>query len=173
MSNFLEETSSLSRSIVFFCFFVLIAEEGFLISPCYFSELCIQMDISFVFFFAFLLLSFSQLFVRPPQTAIFRSTPRSLIFGFVPSRVGCVAPRKFQVNKYGHFCAGHLGSTSGASQLASPLHQILIYRLHFSRPAGESPPVIPNPFVTLSIKENYIYGFKSRADIWKVFITKV
>ena len=127
----------------------------------------------FPFLLCFLLLSFSQLFVRPPLTVIFRSTPRGLIFGFVPSRVGCVAPRKFQVNKCGHFCAGHLGSTSGAGQLASPLHQILIYRLHFSRPAGESPTVIPNPFVTFSIKENDIYGFKSRTDIWKVFITKV
>ena len=34
-SNFLEEISSLSHSIVFFCFFALITEEGFLISPCY------------------------------------------------------------------------------------------------------------------------------------------
>ena len=39
---------------------------GFLISPCYSLELCIQMGISFLFSFAF---SFSsQLFVRPPQT---------------------------------------------------------------------------------------------------------
>ena len=50
-------------------FFALIIEEGFLISSCYSLELCIQMGISFLFFF-FLLLFFSQLFVRPPQTAI-------------------------------------------------------------------------------------------------------
>ena len=36
ISNFLEEISSLSHSIVFFHFFALITEEGFLISPCYF-----------------------------------------------------------------------------------------------------------------------------------------
>ena len=35
ISNFLEETSSLSHSIVFLYFFALIAEEGFFISPCY------------------------------------------------------------------------------------------------------------------------------------------
>ena len=35
ISNFLEEISSLSHSVVFLCFFALIAEEGFLISPCY------------------------------------------------------------------------------------------------------------------------------------------
>ena len=35
ISNFLEEISSLSHSIVFLYFFVLITEEGFLISPCY------------------------------------------------------------------------------------------------------------------------------------------
>ena len=34
MSNILEEISSLSHSIVFLYFCALIAEEGFLISPC-------------------------------------------------------------------------------------------------------------------------------------------
>ena len=41
VSDFLEEISSLSHSVVFLCFFVLIAEEGFLISPCYSLEFCI------------------------------------------------------------------------------------------------------------------------------------
>ena len=40
ISNFLEEISSLSHSIVFLSFFALITEEGFLISPCYSLELC-------------------------------------------------------------------------------------------------------------------------------------
>ena len=35
ISNFLEEISSLSHSVVFLYFFALIAEEVFLISPCY------------------------------------------------------------------------------------------------------------------------------------------
>ena len=43
ISNFLEEISSLSYSIVFLYFFALITEEGFLIFPCYSLELCIQM----------------------------------------------------------------------------------------------------------------------------------
>ena len=43
--NFPEEISSLSHSIVFLYFFALISEEGFLISPCYSLELCIQMGI--------------------------------------------------------------------------------------------------------------------------------
>ena len=68
ISNFLEEISSLSHSVVFLYFFALIAEEGFLISSCYSLELCIQMFISFLFCFS--LLFFSQLFVRPSQTAI-------------------------------------------------------------------------------------------------------
>ena len=55
ITNFLEETSSLSHSIVFLHFFTPITEEGFLISPCYSLELCIQMLISFLFSFAFLL----------------------------------------------------------------------------------------------------------------------
>ena len=42
ISNFLEEISNFSHSIVFLYFFALITEEGFLISPCYSLELCIQ-----------------------------------------------------------------------------------------------------------------------------------
>ena len=66
---FSKEISSLSNSIVFHYFFALMAEEGFLISPCYSLKLCIRMLI-FPFLFCFSLLFFSQLFVRPPQTAI-------------------------------------------------------------------------------------------------------
>ena len=54
ISNFLEEISSLSYSVAFLYFFALINEEGFLISPCYSLELCIQMGISFLFSFVFL-----------------------------------------------------------------------------------------------------------------------
>ena len=46
ISNFLEEISSVSHSIVFLYFFALITEEGFLISSCNSLELCIQMGIS-------------------------------------------------------------------------------------------------------------------------------
>ena len=58
ISNFLEVISSLSHSIVFLYFFALIAKEGFLISPWYFLERCIQMSISFLFSFAFHFYSF-------------------------------------------------------------------------------------------------------------------
>ena len=39
VSNFLEEMSSLSHSVVFLYFFALVTQEGFLISPCYSLEL--------------------------------------------------------------------------------------------------------------------------------------
>ena len=58
ISNFLEEISSLSHSVVFLYLFTLIAEEGFLISPGCSLELCIQMGISFLFSFAFCFRSF-------------------------------------------------------------------------------------------------------------------
>ena len=58
ISNFLEEISSLSCSVVLLYFFALIAEEGFLICSCYSLELCIQMLISFLFSFAFCFSSF-------------------------------------------------------------------------------------------------------------------
>ena len=68
ISNFLQEISSLSHSIVFFYFFALITEEGFFLFPCYSLQLFIQMGISFLFSFAFPFSS--QLFVMPPQTAV-------------------------------------------------------------------------------------------------------
>ena len=58
ISNFPEEISSLSHSIVFLYSFALITEEGFLISPCYSWELCIQVGVSFPFSFAFSFSSF-------------------------------------------------------------------------------------------------------------------
>ena len=68
VSNFLEEISSLSHSVVFLYFFALITEEDFLLSPCCSLELCIQMGITFLLL-CLSLLFFSQLFVRPPQAA--------------------------------------------------------------------------------------------------------
>ena len=56
--NFLEVISSHSHSVVFLYFFALIAEEGFLISPYYCLELCIQLGISFLFSLAFHFSSF-------------------------------------------------------------------------------------------------------------------
>ena len=53
ISNFVEEISSLSHSTDFLCFCAMITEEGFLISPCYSLEFCIQMGLSFLFSFAF------------------------------------------------------------------------------------------------------------------------
>ena len=58
ISNFLENISSLSHSIVSLYFFSLISEDGFLISPCYSLELCIHMGVSFLFCFAFCISSF-------------------------------------------------------------------------------------------------------------------
>src|SRR5574341_678648 len=58
ISDFLEEISSLSHSVVFLNFFSLITKEGFLISPRFSLELCIQMGILVLFSFAFRFSSF-------------------------------------------------------------------------------------------------------------------
>ena len=58
ISNFLEEISSLSHSIVFLYFFALITDEGFLFSPCYSLEFCIQMGIPYFSFSPLLFTSF-------------------------------------------------------------------------------------------------------------------
>ena len=60
ISDFLEEISSLSHSVVFLYFLALITKEGFLISSCYSLELCIQMGISFLFSFTFHFPSFQE-----------------------------------------------------------------------------------------------------------------
>ena len=62
ISNFLEEISILSHSVVLLCLFALITEEGFLISPCYSLELFIQMGISFLFSLPLASLLFSAIF---------------------------------------------------------------------------------------------------------------
>ena len=69
ISNYLDEISSLSYSIVFLYFFALITEEGFLLSLLFFGTLHSDGYI-FPFLLCLLLLFFSQLFVRPPQTTI-------------------------------------------------------------------------------------------------------
>ena len=69
ISNFLDEISSLSPSIVFLYFFALNAEEGFLISLLFFGTLHSNGFI-FPFLLCLSLLFFSQLFVRPPQKII-------------------------------------------------------------------------------------------------------
>ena len=70
IANFLEEITNLFHSTVSLGFFALITEECFHISPCYSLELCIQMGVSLFFFLCFLFLFFSQLLLRPSQTAI-------------------------------------------------------------------------------------------------------
>jgi len=42
ISNFLEEISSLSQSVVFLYYFALITAEGFLISSCYSLEMGLE-----------------------------------------------------------------------------------------------------------------------------------
>ena len=68
ISNFLQDISSLSHSVVFLYFFALITEEGFLISPCYSFEFCIQMGISFFFYFAFDFSSFHSYLYAPSDS---------------------------------------------------------------------------------------------------------
>ena len=63
--------SCLFHSIPFLYFFALFTSEAFLISPCCSLELCIQIGLSFLFFFPlpFTSLIFSAI-VRPTQTTI-------------------------------------------------------------------------------------------------------
>ena len=65
ISNFLEKIPSLSHSIAFLCFFALITEEGFLISPCY------SLDSAFKWVYRFFSLS---LFASLLFTAIYKAS---------------------------------------------------------------------------------------------------
>ena len=66
---YLLKRSYLYHSIVFLCFFALLTEEGFLISPAILGTLNSN-EYIFPFLVCLSLLFFSQLFVRPPQTTI-------------------------------------------------------------------------------------------------------
>ena len=92
ISNFLEEISSLSHSVVFLYFFALIAEEFFLISPCYSLELCIQMLISFFFFsFVFTYLLFTA--IRKAASDNHFAFLHSFFLGMVLIPVSCSMSR--------------------------------------------------------------------------------
>ena len=69
ISNFLEEISGLSHSIVSLCFFALITEEGFLMSVLFFGTLHSDGNI-FPLLHCLSLLFCSQVFVRSHQTTI-------------------------------------------------------------------------------------------------------
>ena len=69
-SDFLEEMSSLSHSVGFLYFFALIAEEGFFYLFLLFFGTLHSDAYIFPFLLCFSHLFFSQLFVRPTQTAI-------------------------------------------------------------------------------------------------------
>ena len=62
ISTFHEDISSLFHDVVFLYFFAMFSSEGFLISSCYYLELCIQMCISFLFSFAFKYFAFLNFF---------------------------------------------------------------------------------------------------------------
>ena len=91
ISNFLQEISSLSHSIVFLYFFALIIEEALLSSPCCSLELCIQIGISFLSLSLFTSLLF---------TAICKASSDShftflhfFFFGMVLTPVSCTMSR--------------------------------------------------------------------------------
>ena len=107
ISNFLEEISSLSHSIVFHYFSALITEDGFLISPCYSLEPCIQFGISFPFtsllfsdickassdnHFAFLNFFFFEMILVTDSCRVLETS--------VHSFVGCLSTRSNPLNLF-------------------------------------------------------------------------
>ena len=87
VSNFLEVISSLSHSVVFLYFFALITEEDSYLFLLFFGTLHSDAYI-FPFLLCFSLLFFSQLFVRPPQTAILLFLQYLLLLNFNRLREG-------------------------------------------------------------------------------------
>ena len=77
ISNFLEEISSISHSILLLYFFALITEECFLISPYCSLELCIQMGISFLSSFVWCCSNFEEMPHIPGQ----RKSPSKMVGG--------------------------------------------------------------------------------------------
>ena len=121
ISNFLEEISSLSHSIVFLYFFALIAEEGFLISPCYSLELCIQMLISFLFSFAFWFASLLFTAICKDSSDSHFAFLHFFFLGMVLIPVSCTMSRTSV-----HSSSGTLSIRSSPLNLFSHFHCIII-----------------------------------------------
>ena len=92
ISNFLEEISSLSHSIVFLYFFALINEEGFLIFPCYSLELFIEI-VAYIYPRLYLLLLMYTTLQGALAEWFHKRTPNVIIFSFFPVRL-MVLPRE-------------------------------------------------------------------------------
>ena len=96
ISNFPEEISSLSYSIfLFLYFFALIAEEGFLISPCYSLELYIQI-VAYIYPTLYLLLLMNTTLLGALAKWFHKGTPNVIIFSFFPAGL-MVFPREGSV----------------------------------------------------------------------------
>ena len=138
ISNFLEEISSLSHSVVFLYFFALITEKGFLISPCYSLELCIQMGITFL---SPLLLA-SLIF-----TAICKASSDShfcfLAFPFLVDRLVHVSCTMSQTSV--HSSSGTLSIRSSPFLLPSYLFSFFPSFSSFFLPLDSLPPSLPKP----------------------------
>ena len=88
----------LKRSLVFpillfSCFLALIAEEGFIFSPCYSLELCIQMGISFLFYFTFSFSSFPYLAGCKASSDSHFACLHSFFLGMVWITASCIVSR--------------------------------------------------------------------------------
>ena len=102
ISNFLEEISSLSHSIVFLYFFALIIEEGFLISLLFFRTLHSNGYI-YPLLLCLSLLFFPQLFVSPPQTT---TLPYCISFSPLPF-TSLLSSTIFKASSDNHFAFLH------------------------------------------------------------------
>ena len=120
ISNFLEEISGLSHSVVSLYFFALIAEGGFLNSPCYSLELCIQTDLSFLFSFAFhfsSFLSYLQGLLRQPFCflhfffwgMVLITTSCTMLYTSVHSSSGTLSIRSTPLNLFVTSISNHKG----------------------------------------------------------------
>ena len=130
ISNFFEEISSLSHSIVFLYFFALITEEGFLISPHYSLELYIQLDISFPFSFAFHFSSFLSYL-----KGLLRQPLCLLAFLFSLGRYVPINVNKICGSLHQNSCAGHPSLTWQSTLHAVGCSFSEIYIWH-SRPSS-------------------------------------
>ena len=116
ISNFLEEISSLSHSVVFIYFFALIIEQCFLISPYYSLELCIKclyLSFSPLPFTSLLFLSCFQGILRQPFS----------LFGFTLLRDGFDHCLLYNVSNSIHNSSGTLSIRSKPlNYLSLPLY---------------------------------------------------
>ena len=152
----------------YFPLFAVITEEGFLISPCYSLELCIQTRISFLFSFAFcsekrhaVTSKSSKIGIPPSSTQVTQPllqypSMKSTSFNCGPETVMVFTKLysfKYDPNEFGHICILCLLSSTDTAHFKWAL---IFHTVHLKWNLILLPQLLENQYLLASIEDTSI-----------------